>query len=153
MSETTEILFNSPALHSLRRDQLQRLCKIHLIKANEKNTELIGRLRQHALTLPKDDPLSIAVQSKTADDDGSMSGHVQRPREHWEVVMESIEEVKENGSSSQGTLSSLLCTPGTVHSSGEFGTANSKSVSSSIRALTTSLGLKWSAKSDEPSLS
>ncbi|KAF5348828.1 hypothetical protein D9756_009829 [Leucocoprinus leucothites] len=158
MSETTEILFNSPALHSLRRDQLQRLCKIHSIKANGKTTEIVDRLRQHALTLPKDDPLSIAARSEVvttiSDGDGAGgggegSGHVQRPSEQWEVVMESIEEVEENGSSSQGTLSSLR-TPRAVHSSGEFGTANSKSVSSSIRALASSLGLKKTTKPDEP---
>ncbi|PIL28769.1 hypothetical protein GSI_08813 [Ganoderma sinense ZZ0214-1] len=49
---TTQILFNSPALHSLKRDQLVKLCKIHSIKANGKNSELIERLKQRALELP-----------------------------------------------------------------------------------------------------
>ena len=49
---TTQILFNSPALHSLKRDQLVKLCKIHSIKANGKNAELIERLKQRALELP-----------------------------------------------------------------------------------------------------
>jgi hypothetical protein len=44
----TQILFNSPALHSLKREQLVKLCKLHSIKANGKNVELIQRLRQHA---------------------------------------------------------------------------------------------------------
>ena len=48
---TTQILFNSPALHSLKRDQLVKLCKIHSIKANGKNAELIERLKQRALEL------------------------------------------------------------------------------------------------------
>ena len=61
---TTQILFNSPALHSLKRDQLVKLCKIHSIKANGKNSELIERLKQRALELPpeaqqeaQDDPM------------------------------------------------------------------------------------------------
>ncbi|RDX52475.1 hypothetical protein OH76DRAFT_1416620 [Lentinus brumalis] len=51
---TTQILFNSPALHSLKRDQLVKLCKIHSIKANGKNVELIRRLKQRAQELPPD---------------------------------------------------------------------------------------------------
>ena len=43
MATTTQILFNSPALHSLKRDQLVKLCKIHSIKANGKNSDLIDR--------------------------------------------------------------------------------------------------------------
>ena len=64
MSTTTQILFNSPALHSLKREQLVKLCKIHAIKANGKNVEMIQRLRQHAQTMPKDSPLSIAARSE-----------------------------------------------------------------------------------------
>ncbi|KXN89422.1 hypothetical protein AN958_05713 [Leucoagaricus sp. SymC.cos] len=167
MSETTEILFNSPALHSLRRDQLQKLCKIHSIKANGKNTELIDRLKQHAFTLPKDDPLSIAARSERdgsysdsssngREEDGVSEGEVektqmQRPSEQWEV-MESIQEVEETASS-QGALSSLR-TPGTAHSFEEFGTTNSKtsSVTSSIKALANSLGLKQAVKLNELSV-
>ncbi|KAF9445428.1 hypothetical protein P691DRAFT_805696 [Macrolepiota fuliginosa MF-IS2] len=162
MSQTTKILFNSPALHSLKRDQLVKLCKIHSIKANGKNVDLIQRLRQHALTLPKDDPLSIAARSETdsidlkplstssdtSQDESDLSRpQMTRPSEQWEIVMESIQEVEETASS-QGTLSSLR-TIGTTYSSGEFGTANSKAstVSSSIKALATSLGLKRTYKS------
>lgn len=47
----TQILFNSPALHSLKRDQLVKLCKLHSVKANGKNVELIERLKQRALEL------------------------------------------------------------------------------------------------------
>ncbi|KAJ7757130.1 hypothetical protein B0H16DRAFT_1457986 [Mycena metata] len=53
MSTTTQILFKSPALHSLRRDQLVKLCKIHSIKANGKNVELVERLKTHARNLPR----------------------------------------------------------------------------------------------------
>jgi hypothetical protein len=136
MSTTTQILFNSPALHSLKRDQLVKLCKIHSIKANGKNVELIQRLRQHAQTLPKDSPLNIAVRSdnppeiqqhKLDEEEGDCVPYrntMPRPSEQWEVVMDSIVEVEEN---SQGTLSSqrTVSNNGTV---GEFGTGSSRCV-------------------------
>ena len=129
---TTQILFNSPALHSLKREQLLKLCKIHNIKATGKSVDLIERLKQHAATLPPDTPLNVAVRSE--DDSDSMSVEespqrpsynypaIPRPSEAWEVVMDDIQEVAET--SSQNTLNSLR----TVNSSntGEFGTANSK---------------------------
>ncbi|KAG5643325.1 hypothetical protein DXG03_001175 [Asterophora parasitica] len=170
MSTTTQILFNSPALHSLKRDQLVKLCKIHSIKASGKNVELIEKLKRHAETLPKDSLLSIAARSE-GDTDGDMTGddrrhedetmddgqttkelsqssnahwgfQMPRPSEQWEVVMESIEEIEERGS--QGTLSSLRTLGSTNRGSGEFGTGMSKSssVSSSIKALASSFGLK-----------
>ncbi|KAF7366438.1 SAP domain-containing protein [Mycena sanguinolenta] len=153
MSTTTQILFNSPALHSLKRDQLVKLCKIHSIKANGKNVELVERLKNHAKSLPKDNPLSVAIRSEQGDEstaqDDEQDGQEQkafnpRPSSQWEVVMDSIMEESEEGSSrgSSGTLSSLKS--GTTVA-GEFGTGSSKStltVSSSIRALATSLGLK-----------
>ncbi|KDR77256.1 hypothetical protein GALMADRAFT_225367 [Galerina marginata CBS 339.88] len=165
MSTTTQILFNSPALHSLKREQLVKLCKIHSIKANGKNVELIQKLRQHAQTLPKDSPLSIAARSEPSgpipiqpqhmeedqdeeirDEEVLQTSRPPRPSEQWEMVMDSIEEVEEN--SSQGTLSSQRTINLNGHTS-EFGTGGSKSstVSSSIKALATSLGLKRSAGS------
>lgn len=169
---TTQILFNSPALHSLKREQLLKLCKIHNIKATGKSIDLIERLKQHATTLPPDAPLNVAVRSE--DDSDSMtvdespqppcrySAIVPRPSEAWEVVMDDIQEVPET-SSSQNTLNSLR----TVNSNnaGEFGTANSKckplflvawapaqsvttaGVGSSLRAFATSLGLKRALQS------
>ena len=150
MSTTTQILFNSPALHSLKREQLVKLCKIHSLKANRKNVEMIQRLRQHAQSLPKDSPLSIAARSEevasiksteTQDEigidkeqeavieeeeqDQSFNPRV-RPSEQWEVVMDSIEEAEE--SSSQGTLSSQRTING---GTGEFGTGDSKGTFSS----------------------
>ncbi|KAJ7031559.1 hypothetical protein C8F04DRAFT_910039, partial [Mycena alexandri] len=139
MSTTTQILFNSPALHSLKRDQLVKLCKIHSIKANGKNVELVERLKTHAKNLPRDSPLSVAFRSEEAQDDEEMEEAARpRPSSQWELVMDSIVEEAEDGSS-QGTLSSRA----TV--TGEFGTGSSKStttVSSSIRALASSFGLK-----------
>jgi len=165
---TTEILFNSPALHSLKREQLLKLCKIHNIKGTGKSVDLIERLKQHAATLPPDAPLNVAVRSEddsdsTSFDDSSLqrSSHhyaaMPRPSEAWEVVMDDIQEVPEM-SSLQNTLNSLR----TVSSdnAGEFGSTNSKSksivfivwildspslaagVGSSLRAFASSLGLR-----------
>ncbi|RDB28311.1 hypothetical protein Hypma_001307 [Hypsizygus marmoreus] len=167
MSTTTQILFNSPALHSLKRDQLVKLCKIHSIKASGKNIELVEKLKKHAETLPRDSPLSIAARSEessnvdvqeeegdvtmdgdqSTDDDRPANAQwnfqMPRPSEQWEVVMESIDEMEES-SSSQGTLTSLRTLSSTNGGSGEFGTGMSKSssVSSSIKALASSFGLK-----------
>ncbi|KAJ7216502.1 hypothetical protein GGX14DRAFT_604964 [Mycena pura] len=147
MSTTTEILFNSPALHSLKRDQLVKLCKIHALKANGKNVELVERLKTHAKNLPNDNPLSVALRSEQegapeTQDDEADRPWMPRPSSQWEVVMDSIMEESEDGSS-QGTLSSLKS--GTTFS-GEFGadsgSSKSTTVSSSIRALASSLGLK-----------
>ena len=102
-SETTQILFNSPALHSLKRDQLVKLCKLHSIKASGKNTELIQKLKHHAATLPLGSPLSVATRSEQPQDYGGSPP--QRPSEQWEIVMEDIPELP--GGITQPTLSSL----------------------------------------------
>ncbi|KAH7883053.1 hypothetical protein F5I97DRAFT_1930644 [Phlebopus sp. FC_14] len=152
-----------PALHSLKRDQLVKLCKIHSLKANGKNKELIERLQLHAKHLPPDDPLSIAVRSDNLDakrivdsgDEGpdamnddygegssTRSYTVPRPSEQWEMVMDSIAEVDED---TKSTLRSYRGNPNAQ--AGEFGTHTSKaasSVSSSLKAIATSLGLKRS---------
>ncbi|KAI6018354.1 hypothetical protein EDC04DRAFT_3093303 [Pisolithus marmoratus] len=158
MSVATQILFNSPALHSLKRDQLVKLCKIHSLKANGKNTDLIERLQQHAKMLPPDDPLSIATRSDNPDakaetesegedseggnDYSSMgtlgrSSMIPRPSEQWEVVMDVIPEVDEETlRSNRGGNSNSQA--------GEFGTNGGKasSVTSSLKSIATSLGLK-----------
>ncbi|KAJ7248120.1 hypothetical protein B0H12DRAFT_1324740 [Mycena haematopus] len=166
MSTTTQILFNSPALHSLKRDQLVKLCKIHSIKANGKNVELIERLKTHAKSLPKDNPLSVAIRSEqegeplAQDDEQCGQGEKAfnpRPSSQWELVMDSITEESEEGSSQEsslrGTLSSMKS--GTTVA-GEFGTGSSGSkstltVSSSIRALASSFGLKRHATNSSTS--
>ncbi|KAI0708590.1 hypothetical protein C8Q76DRAFT_799836 [Earliella scabrosa] len=70
MATTTQILFNSPALHSLKRDQLVKLCKIHSIKANGKSSELIERLKQRALEFPPE----AREASPDGDGDVAMEG-------------------------------------------------------------------------------
>lgn len=132
MSTTTQILFNSPALHSLKREQLVKLCKIHSIKASGKNLELIERLKQRAQELPPE-ALSAINDDGTLDDassdmqddqdDSPYSRRMQRPSEQWEIVMEDIEEESESfgTASSKGTLRG--------GAPGEFGSHNSKSKS------------------------
>jgi len=115
-AETTQILFNSPALHSLKRDQLVKLCKLHSIKASGKNTDLIQKLKHHAATLPLGSPLSVATRSEQPHDDGHSPP--QRPSEQWEIVMEDIPEIL--GGSPQPTLSSLRSVAGNAPD--EFGT-------------------------------
>ncbi|KZT28288.1 hypothetical protein NEOLEDRAFT_911871 [Neolentinus lepideus HHB14362 ss-1] len=133
MSTTTQILFNSPALHALRRDQLLRLCKIHGLRPQGRNDELIHRLKQHADALYADPP----TNDNDNDDDDDDSEMMPRESEQWEL-MDTIDEAEE--SSSHGSLSSLK----SMHSAaaGEFGTvpsrSKSSSVSSSIRALANS---------------
>ncbi|GBE89893.1 hypothetical protein SCP_1702190 [Sparassis crispa] len=145
MSTTTQILFNSPALHSLKREQLVKLCKIHSIKASGKNTDLIERLKQRAQELPKDGSLTMGgdLAPDEDDDDPMLTVQMPRPSEQWEVVMEDIEEEGSN----MGTMTSRTNLSTINGRPGEFGTGGSKasSVSSSIKALATSLGIKRAA--------
>lgn len=143
MSTTTQILFNSPALSSLKRDQLVKLCKIHSIKANGKNVDLVGKLKDHAKTLEQDDPLSIAAgygpveeaeesPEEVGDDEEDteirQSQHEQMPRpsEQWEIVMDTIDESEEGSGSRSSTLRSVQGRHG--QGAGEFGTGGSKGV-------------------------
>ncbi|KAG2138376.1 hypothetical protein DEU56DRAFT_980591 [Suillus clintonianus] len=153
MSTTTQILFNSPALNSLKRDQLVKLCKIHSIKANGKKLDLIERLQLHAQTLPPDDPLSVATrgdrsedEQDAAEEESIRAATMARPSEQWEIVMDSIAEVDEDAAS---TLKNNRL--GNATQAGEFGTNGGKasSVSSSLKAIATSLGLKRGNGSSE----
>jgi hypothetical protein len=117
-AETTQFLFNSPALHSLKRDQLVKLCKLHSIKASGKSVDLIQKLKRHAATLPLGSPLSVAMRSEQPQDDGESPP--QRPSEQWEIVMEDIPELP--GRSPQPTLSSLRSAAGNAPD--EFGTGS-----------------------------
>jgi hypothetical protein len=140
-SETTQILFNSPALHSLKRDQLVKLCKIHSIKASGKNTELIQKLKDHASTLPHGSPLSVAARSEQPQDDrNSVTSGLdsQRPSEQWEVVMEDILELPEG--SSRATLSSLRGA-GNNPDDSEFGTGSGSGCQSFILNIPILAGL------------
>jgi hypothetical protein len=147
MSTTTQILFNSPALHSLKRDQLVKLCKIHSIKANGKNIELVEKLKQHAKTLPSGDPLSIAARNKRhVGDDTNSKGEADesmdeemppRPGEQWEVVMDTIEETEEGSASQPSTLRGMYGGHSSQGMAGEFGTASSKGTSAQVYCIFT----------------
>jgi len=111
-------------LHALKRDQLVKLCKIHSIKASGKNVELVEKLKAHAKSLPKEDPLNVAARSEdiemneaaASEPETSTSSALPRPSEQWEVVMDSIVEEEEP---SQDTLRSRNGTK-------EFGYSTSK---------------------------
>ena len=130
LSETTQILFNSPALNSLKRDQLVKLCKIHSIKASGKNVDIVKRLKDHAFTLPHGSPLSVAARSEQPQDNrGSVSSRLdsQRPSDQWELVMEDIPELPEGNS--RATLSSHRSVAGNTPD--EFGTGGGSKCQSS----------------------
>ncbi|TFY51980.1 hypothetical protein EVJ58_g10271 [Rhodofomes roseus] len=113
MATTTQILYNSPALHSLKRDQLVKLCKIHSLKANGKNTELVERLKKHALELSQETFLGTTNTHQRDDQKENIHDgfevQMPRPSEQWEIVMEDIQEVAEplGTTSSKGTLGSM----------------------------------------------
>ena len=134
-----DILLDSPALNSLKRAQLVQLCKRHNIKATGKNADIIDRLKKHALTLPPDAPLHLAVRSEVpiqhegvseTDDDTSHDDddvtfdfrRTNRPSEMWEVVMDDIPE--EESGSLKGTLPSIK-SAGSLASHSEFGSSSS----------------------------
>ncbi|KAF8500245.1 hypothetical protein F5888DRAFT_1368497 [Russula emetica] len=137
-SETTRILFNSPALHSLKRDQLVKLCKLHSIKASGKNTELVEKLKRHATTLPLGSPLSVATRSEQPQDDANSPP--QRPSEQWEIVMEDIPHIPGGISMPTGDAPD------------EFGTGGGSkpsSVSSSLRVIANSFNFKRATSSNK----
>ena len=139
-----QILFHSPGLHSLKRGQLVKLCKMHSLKANGKNTELIERLKRRAAELP---PEAVNFQwqdsfdeeggdeeegGERENEDECMTPNpfrelIQRPSEQWEIVMDDIVEVEENGMSATTTLSTMGNKHAASRLAGEFGTGGSKS--------------------------
>lgn len=125
MAETTQILFNSPALHSLKRDQLVKLCKIHSIKASGKNVDLIQRLKDYASNLPPGD---------LDDDEESSILDCKRPSSQWEVVMEDILEVPEPSRTTVSSLRSVTSNP-----PDEFGTGGGSKCKSVVASKITFL--------------
>ncbi|KAK0205408.1 hypothetical protein DFS33DRAFT_764760 [Desarmillaria ectypa] len=80
---TEDILRNPAALHSLKRDQLIRLCKIHGVKASGKNVDIAERLAniplqakqqapQPQLVTIKEDTVTSTGTTKTGSDFGSV---------------------------------------------------------------------------------
>ncbi|KAG9043080.1 hypothetical protein FS837_010050 [Tulasnella sp. UAMH 9824] len=164
---SNEILFNSAALHSLKRAQLVKICKRHGLKASGKNAELIQRLEEYAKNLSDDSAIPGAFDVPTSDapagdddedeeddeDDcastttktpsrnlGTIST---RPSEPWSVLEEDQEPkglFPTVNSQQTGKTTIAITTTGLA----EFGTetqplAKSSSVGSSLRAFATSL--------------
>ncbi|KAG8929643.1 hypothetical protein FRC02_005274 [Tulasnella sp. 418] len=163
MSSSTEILFNSPALNSLKRSQLIKLCKRHGLKAAGKNAEMVERLQEYGRTMQVHEPFVIPT-SDAAIDEAEVLGHDedsedggsdigQTPRgpgsfrtsEPWSIIDE--------GSREEENVLPLLSRNRSVKSTfststmGEFGSqgsgtsSKSSSVTSSLKALASSLGL------------
>jgi hypothetical protein len=123
-STTTAILFNSPALSSLKRDQLLKLCKIHGVKASGKNVDIVARLQQYATTLPPE--MATLPPDNSEETTGETQGADKRASvistsEQWEMVMEAVDETSEVPI--RGTLKTMKSAPGNV---GDFGTGQSK---------------------------
>lgn len=117
---------------------------MHSLKANGKNTDMIERLRAHAASLPRDNPLHFAARTEelvgssingaaapdedmeTIADDPQIHS---RPSEQWEMVMDSIAEEDEKSSAgstlvskaSKRTFKSSTSSGSTL--AGEFGTS------------------------------
>lgn len=123
---TTDILLNSAALHSLKRNQLVSLCKTHGLKGSGKSSELISKLQEYAMNNPTRDAaipgLAERMQSSQTDmasDDTEMRNDIEqreddrariRPSEVWEVIeeetMEQMRQLQEESLKGKGSLQS-----------------------------------------------
>ncbi|KAG8999437.1 hypothetical protein FRB94_006178 [Tulasnella sp. JGI-2019a] len=160
---STEILFNSPALYSLKRTQLVKICKRHGLKATGTNEALIAKLQQFALNLPSKEsgafiPASDATTEEEdegncdVDEDSTATqavimtaqrGQPARPSDPWSMVEghsreeENVMPPKMNSLRSKQSGYSLS-------TMGEFGAETSgltktSSLGSSIKAFASSL--------------
>ena len=139
---TTDILLNSAALNSLKRNQLVSLCKLHGIKASGKNSELINKLQDYAMSNPKRDTATmpnLGVQinsSQTGDvsEDADMQSDQEmreadrarmRPSEIWEVIeeetMEEMKKLQEESLRGKGSFHSNSSKSSQIKVPGEFG--------------------------------
>ncbi|KAF9506820.1 hypothetical protein BS47DRAFT_379154 [Hydnum rufescens UP504] len=100
------ILQNSPALHSLKRAQLVRLCRNHGLKfkATEKNIDLIRRLQEYGRNPPR---RSGSDDESEDDEEPGMDTDPQpapRPSEAWSLVDEPSVEFTPRFSSTLPTI-------------------------------------------------
>lgn len=139
MAATTQILYNSPALHSLKRDQLVKLCKTHSLKANGKNSELIERLKKHAFELGQETFIDNADKNSHQKEKENINDgfkvQMPRPSEQWEIVMEDIQEMPEplGTISSKGTITSIRGGGEEFGSKSEFSAISARLCSSKWR--------------------
>lgn len=147
MIQSNDILFNEPALQSLKRAQLLALCKRYNIKQSGKNEELVGRLRTYAQTLldqEQDATASNKTSNNNAKDNSSQQPHA-RTSDQWELVEEDSreEDMSMTLDKRSRTLSmKSMMSMGTVKSHVSSKDVNMDSVSSrgsSLKSLATSL--------------
>lgn len=137
------ILNNSPALRSLKRQQLVQLCKRNGIKASGKNTELIERLKSHASDMSDVSPGDGDKENKRMP--------LSRPSEAWSVIDEDSREIKtvrmelkniqEEVEQEMPTQSTLRGFGGSSFNEYNSGSTNSKNstITSSFKLLANSL--------------
>ncbi|EJD51951.1 hypothetical protein AURDEDRAFT_149517 [Auricularia subglabra TFB-10046 SS5] len=154
-----DILFNSPALHSLKREQLVRLCKKHGIKASGKNVDLVDKLKAYAASLPPEAREAIdsgggnttvmlgdgeSTSSVSGDEDQgnvTMQDDSGRPSQQWELLQE-VRVLDDLPAAKSASLTSSK--RANLQVPNEFGTDNSgiksqSSVGSSIKSFASSL--------------
>ncbi|KAG8856535.1 hypothetical protein FRB91_000692 [Serendipita sp. 411] len=145
MEQSNQILFNEPALHSLKRAQLMALCKRYNIKQSGKNEELVFRLRQYAETLQNKER-TADKENKVSTNDPSNQETSARTSQQWELVEGGPEEENSMIMDKRSRTASLrsMMSIGTVRSHASSKDSNMGSVSSrgtgpSIMSLASSL--------------
>jgi hypothetical protein len=151
---TTDILLNSAALNSLKRNQLVSLCKMHGLKANGKNSDLIDKLQEYAMNNPKRERESaglpgLAQQMNNSETDGGSDdvkmsdeeneGRARmRPSEIWEVIeeetVEEMRKIQEESLNSKGSYQSHR-SKASQRLPGEFGAASTLTKSEWMQPL------------------
>lgn len=118
-----DIIFNAPALNSLKRAQLVQLCKSHDLKTTGKNNELVNRLQEYAQVMSTDGLLTVfeGSENRPSTDDSHENGvDTQRSNQSLDYITELTEESSRNGSANS---KKSVASSG---SAGEFGTSTSK---------------------------
>ncbi|PVG02202.1 hypothetical protein CPB86DRAFT_870493 [Serendipita vermifera] len=149
MDHSNEILFNSPALHSLKRAQLTALCKRYHIKTTGKNEDLVARLREYATTSlnkkgepDKKDTSSVPQEENDASNEKESAG---RTSQQWELVEEDSREEDMSVLSDRRSRTISAISIGTIKSIGSSKGSTMRSVSSrgngnmSLMSITNSL--------------
>ncbi|KAG8823944.1 hypothetical protein FRC19_002818 [Serendipita sp. 401] len=145
MEQSNQILFNEPALHSLKRAQLMALCKRYNIKQSGKNEELVVRLRQYAETLQNKERTADKEKQVSTNDPSNQETSA-RTSQQWELVEGGPEEENSMIMDKRSRTASLrsMMSIGTVRSHASSKDSNMGSVSSrgtgpSIMSLASSL--------------
>ncbi|KAG8831370.1 hypothetical protein FRC17_003251 [Serendipita sp. 399] len=145
MDQSSGILFNEAALHSLKRAQLMTLCKRYNLKQTGKNEELINRLQKYAETLRNKERATNNENRVAASDSSSQEPHL-RTSQQWELVEGGPEEENSMIMDKRSRTTSLrsMMSMGTVRShasskESNMGSVSSRGTGSSLMSLATSL--------------